>query len=568
MWDGSSVQFSEAVDSESKSIPGDAGASKAQLPAARPKPSIAPTPKKSFPGKRAYTIRRGDTLLATLQRHLGIGPGKLRLDIRDELADFVDLRAMRPGHQLVASFATKTGRLRTLTYRKSPIHRWVIQVCWQEDSCYGSEKTHSHGRKTTPEPRHTAPHQKVYSLSPWMLETRQMEVAKLVQLGIRLKISKKTPSFTVGLRQKKEKGTLASIARRVLGSHVHMHRVFGGEELDLLIESLRYQGRSYGYGQVLMARYRGRKKRQTIRVYYEPPRRSRLGVGFFYPDGRRSVKEQFFSVPTRPFRVGSRRYGMRFHPILRRMKMHWGIDTRSPCGQRIYAVASGRVITRGWRGGAGKMVSIRHSNGWVSRYMHLRRFAIRRGARVRKGQLIGYVGTTGRSTGCHLHFELLRWGRHVNPLKVIHLQFQRRLSCRAMVDFWKTHVQRCKILGLGVEACGLSIPRHCYRRYRMTFWRKVRAFCASSQGGRCSHPAPRRWGQWPFSQTTARLPAPRIHRKKVRHRRRRRRRYRHRRTWEMHRLRPGRRYRRARRFGRVRRYRRVRRSRRRNRWER
>lgn len=147
--------------------------------------------------------------------------------------------------------------------------------------------------------------------------------------------------------------------------------------------------------------------------------RSRDGsVDFFDENGRSS--RQFLlrkTVPNGEFRSG---FGMRRHPILGYMKMHTGIDWAAPTGSPILAAGSGIVEKAGWTGGYGKQTIIRHSNGYETSYSHQSRFAsgVVPGARVRQGQVIGYVGTTGLSTGAHLHFELLVNGTKVDPMRI------------------------------------------------------------------------------------------------------------------------------------------------------
>ncbi|MBU0557479.1 MAG: M23 family metallopeptidase [Alphaproteobacteria bacterium] len=111
-------------------------------------------------------------------------------------------------------------------------------------------------------------------------------------------------------------------------------------------------------------------------------------------------------------------YGMRKHPILGYRRMHAGLDFSAGSGTPIYAVTDGRVTYSGWHGGHGKFVKIQHSGGLGSGYAHMSRIAVAAGQRVKRGQVIGYVGSTGLSTGPHLHYELYRNGRTINPATV------------------------------------------------------------------------------------------------------------------------------------------------------
>jgi len=112
------------------------------------------------------------------------------------------------------------------------------------------------------------------------------------------------------------------------------------------------------------------------------------------------------------------RYGMRRHPILGYKRMHKGVDFRARTGTPIYAVTDGTVNMAGRNGGHGNYIRINHGGGLQSGYSHLSRFAVSRGQRVKRGQVIGYAGSTGLSTGPHLHYELFRNGRNIDPLSV------------------------------------------------------------------------------------------------------------------------------------------------------
>jgi len=111
-------------------------------------------------------------------------------------------------------------------------------------------------------------------------------------------------------------------------------------------------------------------------------------------------------------------FGSRFHPILQRWRMHDGVDLAAPYGSPIVAAADGRVAAAGWRGGYGRAVAIQHAGGIETLYGHMSRIGVSPGEAVRQGQVIGYVGSTGLSTGPHLHYEVHKDGKLVNPLSV------------------------------------------------------------------------------------------------------------------------------------------------------
>jgi murein DD-endopeptidase MepM/ murein hydrolase activator NlpD len=110
----------------------------------------------------------------------------------------------------------------------------------------------------------------------------------------------------------------------------------------------------------------------------------------------------------------------RFHPVLKRRMPHYGVDYGAPSGTPVHTTADGTVTFAGRKGGGGNMVTVRHTNGYETNYLHLRGFAkgVRRGARVAQGQVIGYVGSTGLSTGPHLDYRVQLNGRWINPLSI------------------------------------------------------------------------------------------------------------------------------------------------------
>ena len=113
-------------------------------------------------------------------------------------------------------------------------------------------------------------------------------------------------------------------------------------------------------------------------------------------------------------------FGVRRHPILGYAKMHTGVDWAAPHGTAIYSAGNGEVEKVGWEGGYGKYIRVKHTNGYETAYGHMTAYArgIEPGAKVRQGQVIGFVGSTGLSTGAHLHYEIMVNGRFVDPMRI------------------------------------------------------------------------------------------------------------------------------------------------------
>jgi murein DD-endopeptidase MepM/ murein hydrolase activator NlpD len=143
------------------------------------------------------------------------------------------------------------------------------------------------------------------------------------------------------------------------------------------------------------------------------------GIADYYDETGKSAKKFLVRkpVPTAIMRSG---FGSRRHPILGYTKMHTGIDWAAPMGTPIYASGNGAIEKAGWESGYGKYIRIKHTNGYETAYGHMTAFArgMEPGARVRQGQVIGYVGSTGQSTGAHVHYEILVNGRFVDPMRI------------------------------------------------------------------------------------------------------------------------------------------------------
>ena len=139
----------------------------------------------------------------------------------------------------------------------------------------------------------------------------------------------------------------------------------------------------------------------------------------FFDETGRSAKKFLLRQPVPNGRFTSG-YGMRRHPISRYRKMHTGVDWAARSGSPILSAGHGTVVKRGWAGGYGRQIKIQHANGYVTSYSHLRRFArgLKVGSKVRQGQRIGEVGSSGASTGPHLHYEVAVNGRRVNPMRI------------------------------------------------------------------------------------------------------------------------------------------------------
>ena len=142
------------------------------------------------------------------------------------------------------------------------------------------------------------------------------------------------------------------------------------------------------------------------------------GTYYYTPDGR-SLYREFLRAPVEFTRISSRFNSARMHPILNRIRAHQGIDYAAPIGTPVHAAGDGRIRFAGWMGGYGNLVEINHGDGYVIRYAHNERTLVKVGETVKRGEPVALMGSTGRSTGPHVHFEVIRNGRQVDPLSFI-----------------------------------------------------------------------------------------------------------------------------------------------------
>jgi murein DD-endopeptidase MepM/ murein hydrolase activator NlpD len=186
-----------------------------------------------------------------------------------------------------------------------------------------------------------------------------------------------------------------------------------GDHFRLMVEKLYLEDRMVRYGNILAVEFHNAGKLYTGYRFEDPEGE----VGYFDARGR-SLKRDFLRSPVKFSRISSRFSYRRLHPVLRKRRPHLGVDYAAPTGTRVVAAGNGRVRFRGWKGGYGNLIEIRHGNGFRTYYAHLSRFArgLRRGSKVIQGQVIGYVGSTGLSTGPHLDYRVRRNGVFVNPL--------------------------------------------------------------------------------------------------------------------------------------------------------
>jgi murein DD-endopeptidase MepM/ murein hydrolase activator NlpD len=189
-----------------------------------------------------------------------------------------------------------------------------------------------------------------------------------------------------------------------------------GDTFRVVVEKEYKDQEFLRYKRILAAEYRG-KAGQFRAFYWQAPGAK---TGRYFDERGQSLEKSMLKTPLKFARISSGFDRKRMHPVLHRTRAHLGIDYAAPTGTPVWAAAPGKITSRGPAGGAGNMVAIQHDSGLTTLYMHLSRFAggLKVGDRIDAKTVIGYVGTTGLSTGPHLHFGVKKGGIFIDPSKL------------------------------------------------------------------------------------------------------------------------------------------------------
>jgi murein DD-endopeptidase MepM/ murein hydrolase activator NlpD len=226
-------------------------------------------------------------------------------------------------------------------------------------------------------------------------------------------INRETNSLVASLDKAGERIELALAMADVFSGEIDFNAdLQPGDRFRVLVERFTRDGRLSGYGPILAAEFVN-VGRSMKAVRFTPDG----GSPGYYDENGRSLKRFFLKSPLKfEPRITSRFSSSRRHPILGYARAHNGVDYHAPTGAPVGSVAPGVVTMAGWTAGGGRTVKVRHSNGYDTEYLHLSSIAVRSGARVAQGDLIGRVGQTGLATGPHLHYGMKKAGRYVNPV--------------------------------------------------------------------------------------------------------------------------------------------------------
>ena len=216
----------------------------------------------------------------------------------------------------------------------------------------------------------------------------------------------------------------------IFSNEIDFHRdLRRGDRFHVVYETLEADGEPMRTGRVLSAEFINDGRTYQAMWFQEPGKAG----GYFDLQGR-SVERTFLSSPLQFSRITSG-FKMRFHPIHKTWKAHLGADYGAPTGTPVRSIGAGKVDFAGWMGGYGNVVQVNHGNGDSTLYAHLSRVFVRTGARVERGENVGAVGSTGWSTGPHLHFEVRKNGRQMDPMVVARASQRAELSAEARPAF-------------------------------------------------------------------------------------------------------------------------------------
>lgn len=205
-----------------------------------------------------------------------------------------------------------------------------------------------------------------------------------------------------------------------------------GDSFAVLVEKRYREGEYKGYGRILAAHFTNKGKTYEAYIFKDGKRAE------YYNRKGESLRKTLLQAPLAFTRITSRFTNSRLHPILNYRRAHHGVDYAAPTGTPVKAVGDGVVTQRSWAGGYGNQIIVKHTAGLESMYAHLSGYArgLAKGQRVRQGQVIGFVGSTGLATGPHLDFRLRQNGKFIDPAKAINPRGE-PVSKKAMAEFEK-----------------------------------------------------------------------------------------------------------------------------------
>jgi len=321
-----------------------------------------------------YLIQKGMTLTDILSKH-NFSPLEIH-KLREETRPIYDLAKIKAGHEFRV-FSTPDGKVKALEYVIDETNYLQIK---SED-----EKFKGEIRKI-----------------PY--EIRLAMIFGIVENNL---IS--------AVNQQEEEDFLALSLAEIFAWDIDFYTDLRREDtFKIFFEKKYLEDRFVGYRNIIAAEFTNQGKTfQAFRYIYPDTKKS----DYFNAEGN-SLRKEFLKSPIKFARITSRFSFSRLHPIRKVYRPHFGVDYAARIGTPVQATADGTVTFVGWNGASGRMVKIRHKNAYETMYLHLKNYAkgIRKGAKVKGGQIIGYVGSSGESTGPHLDYRIKFRGKYINPL--------------------------------------------------------------------------------------------------------------------------------------------------------
>jgi murein DD-endopeptidase MepM/ murein hydrolase activator NlpD len=342
-------------------------------PAAATSPPAAPPPPPERFEERILRLGRNETVSLALVR-AGLDPADLTSAIQ-ALDGIFPFRKARPGDQLRVERKLDGGALHRLSIRQGAIDEWLV----------------------TRDPSGA-------------LRAAKREVTVRTEVA-RVAVTVRS-SLYESIQAIREDPGLAVLAADVLAWDVDFYQdVRNGDRMRVVVEKVFADDRFVRFGDVLATEYDGEASgRKRLFRYTDPEGRT----SYFDDDGQ-SAQRGFLRSPLKYAHITSG-FGSRRHPLKGFVQQHPAIDYGAPTGTPVWAVGDGTVKSAGWLGDCGKAVMLRHRNGLETLYCHLSGVAVSAGSHVGQKQVIGWVGSTGASTGPHLHYGVKRNGSYLNPL--------------------------------------------------------------------------------------------------------------------------------------------------------
>lgn len=298
-------------------------------------------------------------------------------ELSEKAKDVFDVRKIRSGQAYaVFSLPDSTHEVRYFVYEENP-RSYVVFDLSGEKNVYRGENP---------------------------VEWRRKEVRGKVESSLWLAMQKQETS-----------PLLAVVLSNIYGWSIDFFSLAKNDEFCVIYEQEYVDGKELNNFNVLAASFL-----YSDSTYYAIPFEQN-GEKLYYGADGESLEGIFLKAPLDFYRITSRFTNSRFHPVLRRYRAHHGVDYAAPTGTPVYAIGNGKVIAKGYQAkGGGNYLKIRHNSVYVTTYMHLSRFAkgIKVGSKVKQKEVIGYVGSTGLSTGPHLDFRVHENGKPINPLSI------------------------------------------------------------------------------------------------------------------------------------------------------